>query len=75
MTDLNSSELTRGQLSYKLYNVPYNYRKVQYFLKIDIRGLNVIENIPHNFIIPGNNSLPLQGRIIDSGISIFKIKF
>ena len=73
LTDLNSSNFTRGQLSHKLYKVPYNYRKLQYFLKIDINGLNVIENAPHNFVIPGKNSLPLQGRIIDSGISVFKI--
>jgi len=49
--------------------------KLQYFIKIDVTGLNIVQNIPHNFLLPGNNSLNLQNRIIDSGITIFKIKF
>ena len=49
--------------------------KVEYFLKIDVNGLNVIQNNSYNFFIPGNNPLNLHGRIIDGGISLFKIKF
>ena len=64
-TDLESSQYTRGQLSYKLYSVPYNYRKLTYYMKINVNGLNIIQNSQHNFSIPGKNVLPLQGRILD----------
>jgi hypothetical protein len=57
------------------YGVPWVRNKLQYFIKIDVTGLNIVQNIPHNFLLPGNNSLNLQNRIIDSGITIFKIKF
>lgn len=58
-----------------LHGVPWVRNKLQYFIKIDVTGLNIVQNIPHNFLLPGNNSLNLQNRIIDSGITIFKIKF
>ena len=40
-----------------------------------MKGLNPIQNNPHNFLVLGNNSLPLHGRILDSGVSVFKINF
>ena len=46
-----------------------------YNIRIDVRGLNIIQNSPHNFLLPGNNSLNLQNRINGGGITIFKIKF
>ena len=75
LTDLNSKELTAGQLSQRLYRVPWNTRKVQYFIKIDVKGLNVIGNSPYNFRIPTNSPVPINGRIVDSGLTIFKINF
>jgi hypothetical protein len=38
-------------------------------------GLNVIQNNSYNFLISGKNPLNLHGRILESGISVFKIKF
>jgi len=58
-----------------LYGVPWNTSKVEYYIKIDVSGLNVIQNNPNNFLIPEDNPLPLQGRIVEGGISLFKIKF
>lgn len=75
LTDLNSKELTAGQLSQRLYRVPWNTHKVQYFIKIDVKGLNVIGNSPYNFRIPTNSPVPINGRIVDSGLTIFKINF
>ena len=74
-TDIESQSFTIGQVSRRLYGVPWVRNKLQYFIKIDVTGLNIVQNIPHNFLLPGNNSLNLQNRIIDSGITIFKIKF
>ena len=73
-TDLEPANFTMGQVSRKLYGIPWVRNKLQYFIKIDATGLNIIQNIPHNFLLPGNNSLNLQNRIIDSGVTIFKIK-
>lgn len=74
-TNLEPSDYTSGQISRKLYGMPFNISKVKYFIRIDVKGLNVIQNNPCNFLIPGNKSLSLHGRIIDSGVSVFKIKF
>jgi len=57
-----------------MYGVPWNTSKVEYYFKIDVTGLDVIQNSSYNFLIPGRNSLTLHGRIVDSGISVFKIK-
>ena len=48
---------------------------MEYFIKIDVNGLKVIQNNSYNFLISGKNPLNLHGRIIDSGISVFKVKF
>ena len=74
-TNLEPNDYTAGQVSRRLYGVPWNASKLQYYIKIDMKGLNPIQNNPHNFLVPGNNPLPLQGRILDSGVSVFKIKF
>ena len=72
---LKPSDYTAGQVSRRLYGVPWNTPKVEYFIKINVNGLKVIQNNSYNFLISGNNPLNLHGRIIDSGISIFKVKF
>ena len=75
LTDIEPNSLTAGQVSRRLYGVPWNTSKIAYHIKVDVKGLNVIQNNPHNFLVPGNNPLPLHGRILDSGVSIFKINF
>ena len=74
LTNIEPNNYTAGQISRKLYGVPWNTPKVEYFIKIDVSGLNIIQNNTYNYLIPGKNPLPLHGRIIDGGISIFKIK-
>jgi len=70
-TDLTSG-YTSGQISRRLFGVPWNTKKLTHFVDIDVSGLNVIKNAPHNYLVPGTNSLPLEGRIINHGVSIFK---
>lgn len=74
-TNLEAGDYTAGQISRRLYGVPWNTSKVEYFLKIDVSGLNVIQNNSFNFLVSGKNPLNLHGRIIDGGVSVFKIKF
>ena len=74
-TDLQPSNYTAGQISRRLYEVPWNGRKLSYFIKIDVSGLNVVNNAPHNYLIPGNAPLNIQNRIVGGGATIFKIKF
>jgi hypothetical protein len=75
LTNLEAKDYTAGQISRRLYGVPWNTAKVEYFIKIDVSGLNVIQNNSYNFLISGKNPLNLQGRIIESGLSVFKVKF
>ncbi len=70
-TDLTSG-YTSGQISRRLFGVPWNSKKLTHFIDVDMSGLNVIKNAPHNFLVPGTNSLPLGGRILNHGASIFK---
>ena len=44
-------------------------------LKIDVTGLNVVRNASYNYLIPNNQALDISNRIIESGITIFKVKF
>jgi len=75
LTNLESKNLTPGQLSRRLYGVPWNTSKLKHYIKIDVSGLNVVQNNPYNYFIPGEKPLNLHGRIVDSGITVFKSKF
>lgn len=45
------------------------------FFKVDMNGLNVIQNAPHNYLVPGITPLNIQGRVVGSGVTVFNIKF
>lgn len=75
LTDINSLNFTAGQVSRRLYGVPWNTNSLTHYIKIDVTGLNVIRNIPHNYLIPNNQPLNISNRILGGGITIFKIKF
>lgn len=63
-TDLTSG-YTSGQISRRLLGVPWNSKKLTHFIDVDMSGLKVIKNARHNFLVPGTNSLPLGGRIVN----------
>ncbi len=69
LTDIRPGEFTAGQTSRRLFGVPWNTQKITHFIEIDVQGLNVIKNAPHNYLIPGETNLPLGGKILRSGIS------
>lgn len=75
LTNLRPEDYTAGQVSARLFRVPWNISKLTYHIKINVSGLNVIQNTPHNFLIPGNTPLNIENRIVGGGISIFKVKF
>lgn len=75
LTDINPLDFTAGQVSRRLYGVPWKTNSLTHYIKIDVSGLNVIKNMPHNFLIPNNRPLNIRNRILDGGITIFKIKF
>ncbi|MDD6209890.1 MAG: HYD1 signature containing ADP-ribosyltransferase family protein [Bacteroidales bacterium] len=74
-TDISPQDYTAGQVSRRLYRVPWNTEKLRYYIKVDLNGLDVRYNGPHNYLVPGTNSLPIENRVVDHGLSIFKIKF
>jgi hypothetical protein len=40
-----------------------------------MNGLNVIQNAPHNYLVPGITPLNIQGRVVEGVVTVFKIKF
>lgn len=74
-TDINPIDFTAGQVSRRLYGVPWKTNSLTHYIQIDVTGLNVIKNAPFNYYIPNNQPLIINNRIVSSGISIFKIKF
>lgn len=72
LTDLLSHDLTKGQVSRRLFGVPWNTKSVSHFIDIDVSGMNIIKNAPNNYLIPNTASLPLNGIIVNHGPSIFK---
>ena len=74
-TDIRPSDYTIHQASRRLYGMPFNTTKMQYYLKLDVRGIDLINTAPHIYLHPSSTPLNIQYRITEGGISIFKIKF
>jgi HYD1 signature containing ADP-ribosyltransferase len=72
LTDIAPGQFTMGQTSRRLFGVPWNRNRLTYFIELDVTGLNTIKNAPFNYVIPGTGNLPLGGRIVNGGASIFK---
>lgn len=75
LTNLRPEDYTMGQISTRLYGIPWCGNKLTYHIRINVSGLNVIQNTPNNFLIPGNMPLNIENRIVGGGVSIFKVKF
>lgn len=71
-TDIAPGQFRRGQVSKKLFGVPWVKHKLKYFIEIDISGLEVIENGPSNYRVPGTDNLYIKPRIVSHGQSVFK---
>ena len=73
-TDLTTGSFTIGQASRRLFGVPWNGRKLGYFIEIDIKGLNIIKTNKHIFLNETDEALDLTGRIINFGPTKWKPK-
>ncbi len=70
-TDIAPGTLRIGQVSRRLYSVPNKTKSLQFYIKIETRGLNLIQNKAHNFLNPSSKGLNLNGRILGGGKSFF----
>ena len=59
--------MSRWQLSHRLTTTPWNASNLTHFVEIDVSDLNVLSPRPGTFLIPGEDSLDLSGRIIRGG--------
>jgi RHS repeat-associated protein len=73
LTDIVAGDFRRGQVSKRLFGVPWVKTRLTHYIEVEISGLNVIKNGPHNFMIPGTGSISIGGRIVNGGVSVFKI--
>jgi hypothetical protein len=70
-TDIAPGTVTQGQLSARLFRVPWFKSKLTHFIEIDVTGLGVIKNKSYNFLLPSNTPLKISGRILGHGSSHF----
>ena len=62
--------LSLGQLSTRLFRVPWNARRLSDYVAIDVAGLEVIEVAPNIFLIAGESALKVGGRIVRHGVTL-----
>ena len=67
LTDIVPGSKTAGQTSRTLFGVPWNVRKVAYYVEIDVSGLNLIKEEGGVYYVPGDDDLDLAGRIVSFG--------
>jgi hypothetical protein len=70
-TDIVPGSMTKGQIARRLYGSPHlgNQAHVAAWVLIDLSGLTVIYNAPYNYVVPVVGGLPVEGRIISSGVT------
>ena len=59
--------LSLGQLSFRLFRVPWNTRKLSSFLEISVDGLQVQRVAPNIYLIRNTGPLSVTGRVVRSG--------
>ncbi|MBD5369555.1 MAG: hypothetical protein HDR80_00185 [Bacteroides sp.] len=75
LTDLAPEQFTREHVSNQLFRRTYYYKKLRYFIEIDVTGLNVQMHRENVFLIPGLAPLDISNRVVRSGVSVFKTTF
>ena len=68
-TDLVPGDLTKWQIARRLFGTPKVGRKMEAFLQVDVSDLPIMQVAPHIFLLEGENSLDLLGRILNSGLT------
>lgn len=62
--------MSLGQLSSRLFGMPFNARKLSSFLEVDVSGLGARQVAPNIWLIDGQTGLDIAGRIIRSGVTL-----
>ena len=65
-----AGQMSLGQLSARLFRVPWNTGRLGYYLEVNVSGLNAIEVAPNIYLVPGTEALDVSGRIIRSGATL-----
>mgnify|MGYP000650346568 CR=1 FL=1 len=63
-------KISLGQLSVRLFGVPWNTRKLASFLEIDVTGLGARLVAPNIWLRTGESSLEIVGRVCRSGSTL-----
>ena len=68
LTDIVPGTMTPAQLSRALLGHPFS-RRFTHFVELDVSKLSVIAGRRHVFVVPNENALNVQGRIVRHGVS------
>jgi len=66
-SDIRPRTKTPTDLARIVLNLPFLKGRYTHFVAIDVTGLSVIQGRPGVYIILNDESLPLMGRIVESG--------
>jgi len=67
LSDILPGAKTCGQLSRCFFGNPFQGKKVENYVEIDVKGLNVQKGRDGVYVVPGDKPLDLTGRITGSG--------
>ena len=69
--DIVPGTMTKAQIARQLYGSPHlgNQKHVEAWILINLSGLAVIENAPHNYLVPTPSNLPVEDRIITTSVT------
>lgn len=65
-----AGKISLGQLSSKLFRVPWNTNKLASFVEVEVSGLGATQVAPHIWLIEGENALSVFERVIRSGATL-----
>jgi hypothetical protein len=65
-----AGQMSLGQLSSRLFRVPWNTGKLSSFLEVDVAGLGARQVAPNIWLIEGEAGLSVGGRVVRSGATL-----
>jgi hypothetical protein len=65
-----AGQMSLGQLSSRLFRVPWNTGKLSSFLEVDVAGLGARQVAPNIWLIEGEAGLSIGGRVVRSGATL-----
>ncbi len=67
LTDIIPGSMSNGKLSYQLYGVPWNAKKVINYVEIDTTGLNLLKGRDGVYYVPNSGPLDITDIILNYG--------